>query len=361
MENGNKNDRTKGGCGRRVRITNDRLNSYGTRVLTAGMDVGQYERNPVLLYMHERGNVIGYMKDVEKGDGEVTGEPVFDEASELSRRCKRQWEFGSLRMVSAGLDILELSADASLAVEGQTRETITRSRLTEVSVVDIGANDDAIVLKMGGERIELGREGECAIPLLEGHANGMRTGFEGHSETGTTPGTTTPGTTISTTTTSTTTSKLENEMEMKDVAKQLGLPETASADEIGKKLNALNAQGAELERLKKDHADMELRLLTAAVDAACTDGRVTEDKKDVFVALGKQVGADGLEKVLAALPRQKTASLMGQIQDQGAGAGTGYGQYKKLSDVPAEEMLKLKAEHPKEYMRLYKAEYGMEF
>ena len=44
--------------GKRVRISNDRLNSYGTRVLTSGMDTEQYERNPVLLYMHERGNAL---------------------------------------------------------------------------------------------------------------------------------------------------------------------------------------------------------------------------------------------------------------------------------------------------------------
>ena len=70
---------------KRVRISNDSLNSYGTRVLTSGMDTKQYERNPVLLYMHERGNVIGYVKDLEVKDGEVTGELMFDEATELSR------------------------------------------------------------------------------------------------------------------------------------------------------------------------------------------------------------------------------------------------------------------------------------
>ena len=87
---------------KRVRISNDSLNSYGTRVLTSGMNVEQYCRNPVLLYMHERGNVIGYVKDVKVEGDEVTGELVFDEATELSRRCKRQFEFGSLKMVSAG-------------------------------------------------------------------------------------------------------------------------------------------------------------------------------------------------------------------------------------------------------------------
>jgi len=41
--------------GNRVRLTNDTLNSYGYRVLTDGVDITQYERNPILLYMHNRG------------------------------------------------------------------------------------------------------------------------------------------------------------------------------------------------------------------------------------------------------------------------------------------------------------------
>ena len=339
-----------GGRGRRVRITNDSVNSYGTRVLTDGMDIGQYERNPVLLYMHERGMVIGYMKDVEKGDGEVTGEPVFDEASELSRRCKQQWEFGSLRMVSAGLDILELSNDGSLAAEGQTRETITRSRLTEVSIVDIGANDDAIALRMGGERIEMGRDGECAIPLLEGvRTAGMSVQPENAAST-----TEKTNTNINL--------KQPEKMELKGLAIHLGLPETATADEIGAKLASINNQSAELELLKKKHAELEQQMMEAAVDAACQDGRLDAEKKDVFVQLGKQVGADGLKTVLEALPRHKTVSLMGQIHDETPGPGSGTtASYGKLSDVPAEEIMRLKTENPKEYMRLYKAEYGMEF
>ena len=75
---------------KRVRISNNSLNSYGSRVLTEGMDVQQYCRNPVLLYMHERGNVIGYVKDLKVENDEVTGELMFDEASPLSKQCKKQ-------------------------------------------------------------------------------------------------------------------------------------------------------------------------------------------------------------------------------------------------------------------------------
>ena len=88
--------------GKRVRISNCSINSYGTRVLTSGMDVVQYQRNPVLLYMHERGQVIGCVKDLKVEGEEKTGELLFDEATELSKRCKKQWEFGSLKMVSVG-------------------------------------------------------------------------------------------------------------------------------------------------------------------------------------------------------------------------------------------------------------------
>lgn len=69
---------------KRVRISNESVNSYGTRVLTSGINIEQYNRNPVLLYMHERGQVIGLVRDLRVENDELTGELVFDEATELS-------------------------------------------------------------------------------------------------------------------------------------------------------------------------------------------------------------------------------------------------------------------------------------
>ena len=39
--------------GRKVRISNSALNQHGTRILTEGVELDQYKKNPVLLYMHE--------------------------------------------------------------------------------------------------------------------------------------------------------------------------------------------------------------------------------------------------------------------------------------------------------------------
>ena len=105
--------------GNRVRLTNDTLNSYGYRVLTDGVDITQYERNPILLYMHNRGKAIGLIKDIKKENGEITGELAFDEATELSTQCKKQWDFGSLRMVSIGFEGIETSEAAGLKCQGE--------------------------------------------------------------------------------------------------------------------------------------------------------------------------------------------------------------------------------------------------
>ena len=151
----------------RVRISNSSLNSYGTRVLTSGLDISQYEKNPVLLYMHKRGTVIGYVKDIKREGDNLTGELVFDEVTDLSKQCKAQFEKGSLRMVSMGADILELSEAPEHIVPGQTRPTVSKSKLREVSVVDIGSNDDAIRLNYEGKALELGEGLECGLPLLK--------------------------------------------------------------------------------------------------------------------------------------------------------------------------------------------------
>ena len=316
---------------RRVRITNDRLNSYGSRVLTSGLDVKQYERNPVLRYMHERGKVIGYVKDLEKTDSEVTGELVFDEASELSIRCKKQWDFGSLKMVSAGLDIVELSDDPLLLLEGQTSPTVTKSKLYEVSLVDIGANDDAIVLKKDGKQITLGKDSACPLPLLAKKKEPLI-------------------------------QQNEEEMEMKSIAKQLGLAETASAEEISAKIETMKSETSELSKMKESRDSLELEMVTGMVSKSVEDGKVNASKKDVLLNLGKEIGHERLQEVMDAVCAPKHASLKDMVNStSGAHVEDGWSKYKKLSEVPCGEIMKLKTESPAEYSRLYKSEYGMDY
>ena len=309
--------------GKRVRISNESVNCYGFRVLTAGVNVEQYKRNPVLLYMHERGNVVGYVNDLKVENDEITGELMFDCASEQSERCQKQFEFGSLRMVSAGLEIIETSEDPTMLVPGQTRPTITKSRLFEVSVADVGTNDDAIVLEKDGKRIMLSKDGTCGLPLITHNNN-----------------------------------QSNKDMEQKVIALQLGLPETATEKEINEKLVQLKALQQENETLKAEKQKLTDARITQLVDAAVAEKRLDAQHKEQFVKLGAQIGAEELEKTLQAMkPQVKLSAMLGH---QGSAPESGSEKtYTKLSEVPADELVKLRADNVEEYKRLYEAEYGI--
>ena len=310
--------------GKRVRISNDSINSYGTRILTSGLDISQYERNPVLLYMHQRGTVIGLVKNIKKENNEVTGELEFDEATELSRQLKMQYEKGSIRMVSIGADVLELSEDKDLMLAGQTAPTVTKSKLFEVSLVDIGANDDAITLRKDGKVLTLSQDGEN--PLLQ---------------------------LINT--------KKENRMELKTIALMLGLAENATKEQIEAKVKELLAFASELTELKKEVTELRqerenltLSAITEAVDVAVRERRLTADKKAQFIELGKKVGLNDLKQTLAAM------NPVGKISEM-INATSGTTAYTKLSEVPESELKLMRKNDPTLYAKLYKAEYGVEY
>lgn len=325
--------------GKRVRISNESLNCYGTRILTPGIDLAQYQRNPVLLYMHERGKVIGMVKDLKVEGQDVTGELVFDEATELSKQLKKQWEFGSVKMVSANFQILEMSDDKQLLAEGQQRPTVTKSKLIEVSVVDIGGNDDAIVLTHEGKTISLsaGQDSiDGVLPLLD---NVSKTPLK------------------------------KKEMELKDLAIKLGLKETATEEEVNQKLVSLSlaagkvtALETQVQTLQAQQQAVELAAITRAVETAITEKRLAAGMKDHFVELGKKLGLDQLNVTLSAMQPQGKITATLHRTDKGniVAEPQDYSKYEKLSAVPANVMMDLHDNHHDEFVRLYKAEYGFE-
>lgn len=332
---------------KRVRISNESVNSYGFRVLTSGMEVAQYQRNPVLLYMHERGQVIGYMKDVQVKDGEVTGEPVFDEATELSKRCKKQFEFGSLKMVSAGLEIYETSDDQAQLAKDQKRPTVTRCRLYEVSLVDIGSNDDAIVLKMGGQTVNLAAGEACPLPLLTDGTAQMA------QEGNLIPNPSSLNDIINP-------NKNESGMiTLKDVALMVGLQETATEAEVRDRMKLMLEEHNRLAEAEKKLSELSKARVVALVERGIKERRIEASRREEMVTLFSKLGADEAEKLMAGMAQQVKPSDLIQTGANATLGATPEG-WKSLHDVPADKMLQLKQERPEEYARLYKAEYGME-
>lgn len=143
-------------------IVNDdsNVNEYGYRVMTDGIDTDQYERNPIVLFMHNRAysdpeNVIGRCISLNKEGSQLIAEIEFDEKSELGKKVAGKVERGFIKMASLFADVKETSIEAKDILPGQSFETVTKSKLIELSIVDVGGNDNALKLSKDGAPIQL--------------------------------------------------------------------------------------------------------------------------------------------------------------------------------------------------------------
>ena len=296
----------------KVVISTPSLNSYGTRVLTSGIDIEQYKKNPILLYMHRRGEredaPIGRVEDVHIEVDKLVGSLVFDEKDDFARKVAQKWADGFLRMVSAGLTIIELSDDPAVLLPGQRRMTITKSKLDEVSVVDIGANDDALALyNAEGGRITLAQGDDLLLPLLQ-----------------TTP---TPNT-----------SQSMNEK----IVLALGLSKEATEEQV---LGAI----AQMKEKSEASDKLTLSLVTAQVDEAIRQGRISAEARETYLQIGLTLGCDQLAIAHTAPVRPSTLV---------AEKNTSPTAYIRLSDIPIGQLEQYKQEHPEDYVRLYRELYG---
>lgn len=314
------------GKNKEVVISNSKLNSYGFRVLTEGIDTTQYARNPILLWMHNRpfrGTTdevlpIGRMENLRIDGDNLIGTPIFDEQDEFAQRIAAKWDAGILKMASAGLEVIELSDDPSMLVQGQRRSTVTKSKLTEVSIVDIGANDDALALYKDGKTITLSAGDSQELDFMNINTNP------------------------------------KTKAQMKKIALQLGLPENATEQEIAVAIAQLQKDASETVQLRKNAEQAAEKAIETAVNEAIKLRKITSDKKDHFVAIGKKVGLESLNETLQLM--QPAARPTDAIHQENLNAG----EYTKLSDVPVDKLETLRKDNFAEYAKLYKAEYGIE-
>lgn len=319
-----------------VVISTESINSYGTRIVTAGIDIEQYRKNPVLLFMHRRASSwrdddampIGTMENLRVEDGKLIGTPVFDQDDEFARKVERKWNKKVLRMASPGIEPIEFSTAPEHIQQGQSRATITKSKLIEVSIVDIGSNDDALQLyHSDGRVLELAKGADSTLlPLLKPSAEGAGDDAGQAADTNT--------------------NKIT--FQMKNIFLKLGLPETATEEQAVAAIAGLQEKAGRAETI-------ELARITGAVERAVTDRRITADKKEHFISLGKTSGFEALEQTLNLMaPALKPSDL---IVPGAGGASTAALEFSKLTP---EQLRHLRENDQAAYIQLYKKEFGFE-
>lgn len=148
------------------------INEYGFRVLNSGLDTAQFMRNPVVLYLHQRGDfipkgdeVIGRVTDIRNSAAQMLADVEFDEEDEFAKKIAGKVERGFVRMASIYADVKSVSSDPEDLLPGQTYETVTKSKLVELSIVPIGGNDNALKLSRDGKPIQLNKINSKSMDL----------------------------------------------------------------------------------------------------------------------------------------------------------------------------------------------------
>lgn len=127
-------------------LTDNSVNVYGYRLLTAGLDLAQYKKNPIGFLMHDReGGVLVKWEDLRIADDKLYGKPVINLSHPKGEDIAAQVENGFINAASCGKIIcLAATDDAAMKLEGQTGPTVTKWFPREISFVDIPGNHNAL-------------------------------------------------------------------------------------------------------------------------------------------------------------------------------------------------------------------------
>ena len=144
-------------------LHDESVNSYGFRMLTDGVNLDDFKKNPVMFYNHDdREMPIGRWENIRIEAGKILAEANFDQGDPKAKEIARKVEEGYISACSVGAWVLESTSDASLYIDGQDAPTVTKWSLREVSICNIPANHNALALyDANGLRV-----GEADIPTI---------------------------------------------------------------------------------------------------------------------------------------------------------------------------------------------------
>ncbi|MNP98680.1 hypothetical protein D3C85_113010 [compost metagenome] len=127
-------------------LTDNSVNVYKYRLLTEGLDLAQYKKNPIGFLMHDReGGVLVKWEDFRTEGDRLYGKPVINLSHPKGEDIATQVENGFINAASCGKIIcLAASDDPKLRLEGQTGPTVTKWFPREISFVDIPGNHNAL-------------------------------------------------------------------------------------------------------------------------------------------------------------------------------------------------------------------------
>lgn len=308
-------------------ILNDEavVNSYGFRILTAGIDLTRFKLNPVMLdgHIQSNQNVIGSWKDITLEGGKLLAEPIFDMEDDNAKLIAGKVERGIIKGASMGI----MFSKKDLANENGEM-VLKNCSLFEVSIVAVPSNANALRLQMDGKELTENDIKELRLSLTDKTIN--------------------------------------TDNNMKIQLTQLALvalgmsasTKELSADEIESAILALSKSRDELQEkltlseeqlnafVNKEKAQ-KAALTVQMLDEAVKSGKITADKRQTFADLAAK-DFELAKATLEALPAKKSFGT-GVTTPAGTTGVTTMDDFQKLS---LDEKLAFKNSNPEAYQKL---------
>ena len=313
-------------------VLNDenKVNSYGFKILNKGINLERFKANPVMLSNHwnSTDNVIGRWENIRIEGSQLKADAVFDDNDEDAKKIASKVDGGFLKGASMGIrfshEFMEEKPDGSYV--------LAESELYEASIVAVPSNANAVKLYSGsGELLD-----EVEIKLSLDELKGVKSLKSNNNM-----------------------SKILLSDATIGILGAFGLKDAESALEVDTAVAKLKAEldaekvAHSLEKTQREALEARIRegekaQLNALLDQAVTDGQILANQKETFAALGYEQA----KTIIGGLP--KKVSLAGQVGNS-AGADGGVDpktaeEFFKLSVV---QQLAFKDANPAAYKALF--------
>jgi HK97 family phage prohead protease len=304
----------------------NQANSYGFRILTAGISLKRFKKNPMMLDQHynSTSSVLGKWDNLKAENDLLLGEPVFDLDDEAALKVSGKVERGFINSCSMGITFKR----EDLKIIG-TELIMEKCELYECSIVAVPSNANSI--RLYAESGELLKDDEVQQLCLS-----INQELEAPQE------------------------ELElNTIKMKKVLLSVAVLMALKFDKAIPELDVETVETAVL-KLSDENAQLQAKVLAfeteretalensieSMVTLAITEGRISATKKADFVNLAK-ANFELAKATLSAIPVK--VNLSNQVVPPTGGA-TSKEDFQKLS---ADAQLAFKTNNPEEFAKLF--------
>lgn len=143
---------------KRFVLGDERVNSYGTWLLSSGAKMDDFKKNAPAFYDHRTWELpVGHWENISlnKETNQWEADIVIEGGNDYEKDVIRKIENGDIKGASFGADVIETSVDPKYLKPEQIRATITKWSPYEASITPLPANANALVLRSNEKGIQL--------------------------------------------------------------------------------------------------------------------------------------------------------------------------------------------------------------